>query len=70
MYLIEGKKYKTPININGAIQNLIFKHNYKVLITENEQDSFDNILLLFKKFYNKDFEILNNVLFMRSHYGS
>lgn len=60
MYLIEGKKYKTPININGAIQNLIFKHNYKVLITENEQDSFDHILLLFKKFYNNDFEILNN----------
>lgn len=59
LYIIEGKKIPTSISINGAIQNLILKHNYKVLQTENEQDSFDNILLLYKKINNKDFDMCN-----------
>lgn len=58
LYLIENKKSKM-FNIDGAIQNLLFKHKFKVLQTENEQDTFDNILLLYKKFNNNEFEIQN-----------
>ena len=40
--------------INGSILNLIYKHNYKVLQTDNKFDTFNNILLLYKKFTNGD----------------
>lgn len=40
--------------INGSILNLIYKHNYRVLQTENKLDTFNNILLLYKKFKNGD----------------
>lgn len=60
-YLIEGT---LPINvvtnkksnmIRGSILNLIFKHNYRVLQTKNKVDTFDNILVLYKKFASGDF---------------
>ena len=40
--------------INGSILNLIYKHNYRVVQTENKLDTFNNILLLYKKFKNGD----------------
>ena len=65
-YIIEGnKKIQTvegvekqnmlsQIIIDGSILNLIYKHNYRVLQTENKLDTFNNILLLYKKFKNGD----------------
>lgn len=42
--------------ISGSILNLIYKHNYRVVQTENKLDTFNNILLLYKKFKNGDFK--------------
>jgi len=68
-YIIEGAKglqvleNESDINkknmlsqniINGSILNLIYKHNYKVIQTDNKLDTFNNILLLYKKFKNGD----------------
>jgi ERCC4-type nuclease len=63
VYIIEGSKQKThlcgltQVVIDGAIQNLIFKHNFKVIQTENEEDTFNNVMLLFKKVMNKQLEL-------------
>ncbi len=46
--------------IDGSILNLIYKHNYKVVQTENKLDTFNNTLLLYKKFKNGDFKHDNN----------
>lgn len=59
-YLIEGNSSKLVTNkksnmIRGSILNLIFKHNYRVLQTQNKVDTFDNILALYKKFGSGDF---------------
>jgi ERCC4-type nuclease len=62
MYMIEGGMKKCHASslsqtiIDGSILNLMFKHHFKVLFTENENDSFNNILLLYKKFHQGDFE--------------
>jgi len=63
-YLIEGKlnnlSDKLTLShtiINGSLLNLIFKHKYKVIQTENKLDTFNNIVLLYKKFKNNDFEM-------------
>ena len=64
-YLIEGttnfkvQNKKTNV-IRGSILNLMFKHNYRVIQTENKLDTFDNILLLYKKFKNNDFTNLES----------
>jgi len=60
LYLIEGhKKLATKgiskTMIDGSIQNLIFKHQFNVLHTENEQDTFENLIMLYKKICNGDF---------------
>lgn len=67
-YIIEGTKQGTKqattlshTIINGSLLNLIFKHRYKLIPTENKLDTFNNIVLLYKKFKNKDF-INNEVL--------
>lgn len=75
-YLIEKNMKKTYNNlsqniINGAILNLIFKHHYKVINTNDNIDTFNNILLLYKKFQNKDFQIrevnsINNTSIIQS----
>ncbi len=54
IYIIEGSKYNCVGRINkstidSAIQNLIFKHKYHVIYTENEEDTIDNILTLYNK---------------------
>jgi ERCC4-type nuclease len=62
LYIIEGHKNKnssgiSKMIIDGAILNLMYRHNYKVLNTENENDTFENILLIYKKIANGDFEM-------------
>jgi ERCC4-type nuclease len=67
-YLIEGIKHinnsdKLTLShtiINGSLLNLIFKHQYRLIQTENKLDTFNNIILLYKKFKNNDFENDNN----------
>lgn len=61
-YIIEGKD-KLPAQtslpkliINGSLINLIFKHQYKVIHTENKQDTFDIMILLYKKLLNNEFK--------------
>lgn len=59
-YLIEGfsSKLITAKKINmirGSIVNLIFKHQYRVITTQNKLDTFDHILLLYKKYKNGEF---------------
>jgi ERCC4-type nuclease len=68
-YLIEGTKHmadktNTTLShtiINGSLLNLVFKHKYKLIQTENKLDTFNNIILLYKKIKNQDF-IINEVL--------
>jgi crossover junction endonuclease MUS81 len=61
-YLIEGSVVSDMKNslsntiINGSLLNLLFKHKYKTIQTENKQDTFNMILLLYKKFKNGDFK--------------
>ena len=56
-YLIEGSVVKNDRDIknnlsntiiNGSLLNLLFKHEYKTIQTENKQDTFNMILLLYK----------------------
>lgn len=63
IYIIEGSRNKIlPIynvpksTIDSAIQNLIFKHKYKVIFTESTEETIENIILLYKKLVNNDFE--------------
>jgi ERCC4-type nuclease len=63
-YLIEGSSSKLittkKINmIRGSIVNLIFKHQYRVITTQNKLDTFDHILLLYKKHKNGEFQSTN-----------
>jgi len=67
-YLIEGSatesssKLITTKKINmirGSIVNLIFKHQYRVITTQNKLDTFDHILLLYKKHKNGEFQSTN-----------
>jgi crossover junction endonuclease MUS81 len=65
LYIIEGHKKKlqcgnekgiSKMIIDGSILNLMYRHKYKVLQTENESDTFENIILLYKKIKNGEFE--------------
>ena len=63
IYIIEGDRNKIlPIynvpksTIDSAIQNLIFKHKYKVIFTGSTEETIENIILLYKKLVNNDFE--------------
>lgn len=63
IYIIEGNisnispMYNIPkTSINSAIQNLIFKHKYKVIFTDSIEETIDNLTLLYKKLVNNDFE--------------
>lgn len=57
MYLIEGTKRCSKIQyggqhgvmMDGAIHNLLFKHHFKVLMTESEEDTWHNMQHLCKK---------------------
>lgn len=61
VYLIEGSKSSVNSGISqtildGSVLNLIFRHRYKVLRTENKNDTFQTIVLLYKKLQNNDFD--------------
>jgi ERCC4-type nuclease len=56
MYIIEGSKAKiskfsriTKTTVDSAILNLMLKHNYKVMSSENLNDTLDVILNLYNK---------------------
>lgn len=62
LYIIEGHKGSvgkgmlSQTIIDSSIQNLLFRHNFKVLWSENESGTLHNIALLYKKYGNKDFD--------------
>jgi ERCC4-type nuclease len=62
MFILEGSKKNLKGNvvtqniINAATQNLVCKHNFKVLFTENEFDTFENVILLYKKVSTNEFQ--------------
>lgn len=60
LYIIEGnqKILKNGVSgtiIDSSIINLLFKHHFKVLKTDNSTDTFNNLMLLLKKFENNEF---------------
>lgn len=62
-YILEGNKrgLKTGIShtiIDSSILNLLYRHKYKVICTENEQDTFNNIILLYKKLQSNEFDMI------------
>lgn len=64
-YLIEGNKQVSNLSlsdtiINGSILNLLFKHKYHMIQTENKLDTFNIIVLLYKKYKNGDFQESHN----------
>lgn len=69
LYIIEGHKNRMSNSssgslsktiIDGSILNLIYRHNYKILQTENESDTFENIVLLYKKIKGSELEMVIN----------
>ena len=62
IYIIEGNKnlkYSLPIStINSAIQNLMFKHKYHVILSDSPHDTIEQIKLLYKKI--EENELTNN----------
>ncbi len=63
VYLIEDDNKKTNLpksTISSAILNLMFKHNFKVIYTKNQSESFNILMSLYYKIMNKDFDVVNN----------
>lgn len=60
VYLIEGSfatKQSLPVTtVYSAVQNLIFKHNIKVLQTGTPRETMSMIVLLYKKFVANEFD--------------
>jgi len=60
VYILEGNKNVPKVynisktTINSAIQNLIFKHCYKVITTQDTLDTIDNLILLYKKIESRE----------------
>lgn len=58
LYIIEGVKNNVKDKLrsacNGAIQNMIYKHNINVMFTCDVSDTIDNICMLIKKIQNGD----------------
>jgi crossover junction endonuclease MUS81 len=67
VYLIEGnknlKKYGSipKTTLDSSILNLIFKHQYKVVYTLNELDTYELLSSLYKKLISKDYCTISNV---------
>jgi ERCC4-type nuclease len=59
LFVLEGsnkRKGTLPQStISSTVINLLFKHNYKVLCTENEVDTFTNLITIIKKMKDKEF---------------
>lgn len=64
IYVLEGLKKSGTTGkgglskhiIDSAIMNLVFKHQYKILFSESEQDTLDQLLLLHKKINTGDLQ--------------
>lgn len=62
IYIIEGDKNQKKFGnisksiIDSSILNIIFKHKYRVINTLNDIDTFDTLLLLYKKIELKEFD--------------
>lgn len=62
IYILEGskalKKYGniSKTIIDSSILNLIFKHKYKVLHTDNEKDTLEYLIHFCKKIHQNDFD--------------
>lgn len=69
LYILEGDKGSTLVPrsesqkgllpqtiIDGSIHNLIFRHKFKVVWTDGQSDTLNNIALLYKKFENREFD--------------
>jgi ERCC4-type nuclease len=52
---LKGKGSLSKTIINSAIQNLIFKHQFKVLFTESADDTVDQLSMLYKKLKEESF---------------
>jgi len=68
IYIIEGNKNQiskfSKINkttINSAIQNLILKHQYKVIFSDSLDDTLEQLQLLYKKIKENDILIKPSV---------
>jgi ERCC4-type nuclease len=59
MYIVERGSASSNI-IRGAILNLMLKHNYKVLLTESQADTFEHLVTIYKKFKNGDIGAADN----------
>jgi ERCC4-type nuclease len=60
IYIIEGlihkSRNKIPFStLKSSIINLMCKHNFQVFKTENEDDTLEYLLLLYKKTHQKEF---------------
>lgn len=61
VYLLEGsknlKKYGSISKtvIDSSILNLIFKHQYKIIHTSNDSETYDTLISLYTKLSSKDF---------------
>jgi len=62
-YIIEGSKNiargLSKTTIDGALVNLIFKHNYSVVTTQTEKDTLEHLVLLYKKIQSGDLTMTN-----------
>jgi crossover junction endonuclease MUS81 len=69
IYILEGKKLEhgdIKMNtINSAILNLVFKHQYRVIFTESQQDTVDSIILLYNKILNNELTVSNDLIDMK-----
>jgi ERCC4-type nuclease len=54
LFIIEGPKVSKPM-VDGAILNMMYKHKFRVLATKDMNDTFNNVILLYKKFAGKEF---------------
>lgn len=65
LYIIESNVGKTTISkdtMESAMINLLFKHNYKMLQTGSNDDTFNNVLLLYKKIQGNEFcDVKNDI---------
>lgn len=66
IYVLEGnknlKKYGSISKsiIDSSILNLILKHQYKVIHTNNDLETYDTLLTLYKKLSSKDFGVIKS----------
>lgn len=64
LYIIENNNGRLGVSetvLHSAMINLIFKHKYKMLQTRDNNDTFNNVLLLYKKIQTGDISDVSDV---------